>query len=79
MAGLISLQQVIERKLVEVTGRRAALLRFFCLLDGNDPSFPIVTPRSDAKRAWLALDHLQDLPGLAEGSAAEEVLMTHLP
>jgi alkyl sulfatase BDS1-like metallo-beta-lactamase superfamily hydrolase len=77
MAGQLTLKQVIDQKLVEVSGQKAALLRFFCLLDGNDPSFPIVTPRSDARRAWLALDHLQDIAGLVEGTASEETLMAH--
>jgi hypothetical protein len=64
----------LTRKLVEVGDLRAALLRFFCLLDSNDPSFPIVTPRSDAR---MVLDHLQDLAGLVEGTASEESMMAH--
>lgn len=53
MAGQISTKQVIEDKLASIAGDVSALLEFFRLLDDNDPSFPIVTPRSDARVAWL--------------------------
>jgi alkyl sulfatase BDS1-like metallo-beta-lactamase superfamily hydrolase len=77
IAGLISMREVIQKHLIEVTGERIALLRFFCLLDSNDPSFPIVTRRSDAKRAWLALDHLNGIADFVEGTASEDTMMAH--
>jgi hypothetical protein len=66
-----------QKKLIKISGRRLALLRFFCLLDSNDPDFPIVTPRSDARRAWLALDRAENLIGIADGTASEETMWTH--
>jgi alkyl sulfatase BDS1-like metallo-beta-lactamase superfamily hydrolase len=77
MAGLISLQEAIGKKLIDISGRRAALLRFFCLLDSDDPAFPIVTPRPDARRAWLALDRLETIAGVVDGTASEDTMMAH--
>jgi alkyl sulfatase BDS1-like metallo-beta-lactamase superfamily hydrolase len=71
MAKQISLKDVIEQKLVNVTGEPTALLRFFCLLDDNDPSFPIVTPRTDARAAWSGHDKLVAL------TASAKELMNH--
>ena len=61
MAGEISLRTAVDKGWVSATGDLAALLWFFCLLDDTDPSFPIVTPRDDAKKAWLGESHLADL------------------
>ncbi len=61
LAGELALKVVIQQQLIQVTGDLKALLQFFCLLDDNDPSFPIVTPRTDAKTAWRGLDRLADL------------------
>jgi alkyl sulfatase BDS1-like metallo-beta-lactamase superfamily hydrolase len=77
MGGLISPQDAIEKKLIEISGRRAVLLRFFCLLDSDDPAFPIVTPRADARRAWLALDRLENIAGIVDGTASEDTMMAH--
>lgn len=77
MVKQLSLRQALEEKRIDVSGERAALLRFFCLLDDDDPSFPIVTPRSDAKDAWLATAHRQQLLNLLEGKAKEADLLDH--
>lgn len=62
MSGAKTLQDVINDKgLVTVDGDLKKLLLFFCLLDDNDPSFPIVTPRSNAQHAWSGVDKLEDL------------------
>lgn len=71
MAGQISLKFAIEEKLITVNGDLTALLRFFLLLDDNDPSFPIVTPRSDAKTAWNGPERLANL------EATVDKLMNH--
>lgn len=63
LSGELALKTVIQEKLITVTGDLTALMRFFCLLDDADPSFPIVTPRTDAKTAWRGLDKLADLEG----------------
>ncbi len=63
ISGALALKTVIQENLITVTGDLTALLHFFCLLDGDDPSFPIVTPRTDAKTAWRGLDKLAELEG----------------
>ncbi len=72
MAGELSLKAVIQENLITLAGDRTALLRFFCLLDDNDKSFPIVTPRSDAKTAWQGAGKFENLTG-----AAFETLLDH--
>jgi alkyl sulfatase BDS1-like metallo-beta-lactamase superfamily hydrolase len=39
--------------LVTIEGDRKVLIKFFAMLDEGDPEFPIVTPRPDAKGAWI--------------------------
>lgn len=53
MAGELSAKDAILLGCVKVTGEVRAFLRFLCMLDDNDPEFPIVTPRSNARNAWL--------------------------
>jgi alkyl sulfatase BDS1-like metallo-beta-lactamase superfamily hydrolase len=61
MAGELPLQVALRGKMIKVTGNKAALLHFFLLLDDADPSFPIVTPRSDARAAWTGVEKLENL------------------
>jgi hypothetical protein len=61
MAGELSPKKAIQDELITITGNKTALLHFFLLLDDSDPSFPIVTPRSDAGLEWLGRDKLADL------------------
>lgn len=61
MAKELSAKEAIAAGLLTISGDMGALLRFFCLLDDNDPYFPIVTPRSNAKVAWLGGAKLADL------------------
>jgi alkyl sulfatase BDS1-like metallo-beta-lactamase superfamily hydrolase len=60
MSGELSPKTAIQDKLITITGEMVALLHFFLLLDDSDPSFPIVTPRSDAEAAWSGLAKLED-------------------
>jgi alkyl sulfatase BDS1-like metallo-beta-lactamase superfamily hydrolase len=61
MAGQLSPKTAIDDGLLTVSGDLKAFLRFFMLLDDNDPSFPIVTPRADAKTAWDGPERLANL------------------
>ncbi len=63
MSGELSARTAIQDKLITVTGEVTALLHFFLLLDDSDPSFPIVTPRSNAEAAWSGLGKLEDKLG----------------
>ncbi|AKT41617.1 alkyl/aryl-sulfatase [Chondromyces crocatus] len=71
MIGQLSPRDLVDLKGVTVTGNLHKLLLFFCLLDGSDPAFPIVTPRSDARAAWSGKDHAEVL------LAAVEQLLQH--
>lgn len=55
MIGEAKLADIIESDEFTVTGEngRLKLIRFFSLLDAGMMDFPIVTPRSDAEKAWL--------------------------
>lgn len=77
MGGLISPQDVIATKLIDISGQRVTLLGFFCLLDSDEPAFPIVTPRTDARRTWLALGRLESIAGAVDGTASEDTMMVH--
>ena len=75
MSGELSLKTAIEDKLITVTGKLTALLHFFLLLDDSDPSFPIVTPRSDSEAAWSGADKL--IGKLEDLKDSLEKLMEH--
>lgn len=62
MAGDLSLKRSLDDNLIVVTGDKMALVRFRLLLDDNDPSFPIVTPRSNAQAAWDGPEPPDKLP-----------------
>lgn len=53
IAGELSLEVAIDSGLVTFGGDTSVLIKFFSMLDEGDPEFPIVTPRSDAKVAWI--------------------------
>jgi hypothetical protein len=72
MAGEISPKQAIDSGLLVVEGSKLALVHFLLLLDDADPSFPIVTPRSDSERAWSGAEKFEDIK-----DKAIEVLMDH--
>lgn len=72
MAGELSPQTAIATGLLTITGNKLALLHFLILLDDADPSFPIVTPRSDAEAAWSGAEKLEDLK-----DKTVEALMSH--
>jgi len=56
MAGQLSPQTALKDGKLTITGELTALVHFFLLLDDSDPSFPIVTPRSDTEIAWSGAD-----------------------
>ena len=62
MSETLSGKDAIEQGKVRLSGDTDAFLRFLCMLDDQDSAFPIVTPRSDAREAWL---------GGAQAKAAE--------
>jgi alkyl sulfatase BDS1-like metallo-beta-lactamase superfamily hydrolase len=72
MAGELSPKVAIVTGRLKITGNLKALLHFLLLLDDADPSFPIVTPRSDSKTAWSGADKIEDLL-----EKTDEVLMDH--
>jgi alkyl sulfatase BDS1-like metallo-beta-lactamase superfamily hydrolase len=72
MAGEISPKTAIDTGLLTITGSMRALLHFLLLLDDADPSFPIVTPRSDSELAWSGAEKIEDLK-----DKAAEALMDH--
>ena len=53
VAGALSGREAISRGDLKLSGDIRSFLRFLCMLDDDDPSFPIVTPRSGAREAWL--------------------------
>jgi alkyl sulfatase BDS1-like metallo-beta-lactamase superfamily hydrolase len=66
MAGEISPGEAIDQGLLKIDGDFKALAHFIFLLDEPDPSFPIVTPRSDTKLEWVGGEKLADLKGSVE-------------
>jgi alkyl sulfatase BDS1-like metallo-beta-lactamase superfamily hydrolase len=66
MSGEISPGEAIDQGLLKIDGDFKALAHFIFLLDEPDPSFPIVTPRSDTKLEWMGGDKLADLQGSVE-------------
>jgi len=66
MSGEISPGEAIDQGLLKIDGDFKALAHFIFLLDEPDPSFPIVTPRSDTKVEWMGGDKLADLTGSVE-------------
>jgi alkyl sulfatase BDS1-like metallo-beta-lactamase superfamily hydrolase len=66
MSGEISPGVAIDQGLLKIDGDFKALAHFIFLLDEPDPSFPIVTPRSDTKLEWMGGDKLADLQGSVE-------------
>lgn len=61
MSGELSPKQAIDTGLLTITGSKPALLHFLILLDDADPSFPIVTPRSDSEAAWSGAEKFEEL------------------
>jgi hypothetical protein len=72
MAGELSPKTAIDTGLLTITGSHLALLHFLLLLDDADPSFPIVTPRSDSEAAWSGAEKFEDLK-----DKTVEALMNH--
>lgn len=66
MAGQLSFGTAIKDGFMTINGELLSLLRFYLLLDDNDPSFPIVTPRTDAQAAWDGPDKLANLEATVE-------------
>lgn len=66
MSGEISPGDAINEGLLTIEGDFKALAHFIFLLDVPDPSFPIVTPRSDTKLEWMGGDKLADLKSSVE-------------
>jgi alkyl sulfatase BDS1-like metallo-beta-lactamase superfamily hydrolase len=65
----LSLEDAMKQELIEIHGDQAVLARFYSLIDDGDPSFPIVTPRSDAEKAWRGL--LRSVTPTGAGSAEQ--------
>ena len=68
MSGELSPKQAIDTGLLTIDGNKIALLHFLILLDDADPSFPIVTPRSDSEAAWSGAEKFEDLKDKTVGT-----------